>query len=103
MTQNQKKQAAAAASLVIRGSSTQYVPGLGKDGFAVVHAHTIYVVGDQIHGMFYDNQGRCGHFHMPIGAFEYLEYIELGQNAETEVEETEEDEEDEDDARPKAA
>lgn len=74
------------ASLVIRGPSTQYIPGLGKDDFAIIHAHTIYVVGSNIHGMFYDNQGRCGQFHMPIAAFEQLEYIELGKDKEKEAE-----------------
>jgi len=71
----------AVASLVIRGSSARYVPGLGKDDFAVVHAHTIYVVGPNIHGVFSDNQGRCGQFSMPLCAFEELEYVELGEDA----------------------
>jgi len=93
----QRKQAA--ASLVIRGPSTQYVPGLGKDGFAVIHAHTIYVVGPNIHGMYYDSQGRCGHFHMPICAFEQLEYLELSQ----EKDEVEVEEEDDEGGRREAA
>lgn len=91
-----KKQATAA--LVIRGPAARYIPGLGPDDFAVVHAHTIYVVGPNIHGMFYDNQGRCDHFQMPLCAFGELEYLELGQEtAEDEVEEVD------DDAHPKAA
>jgi len=70
------------ASLVIRRMCTKHIPGLAIEDFAVVHAHTLCVVGTQIHGMYYDSNGRCGHFTMPVCEFDQLEYIELGREDE---------------------
>ena len=94
MTPTQKKQV---ASLIIRGRATKHIPGLGADDFAVVHAHTIYVVGPNVHGVYNDNRGRCAQFHMPMCAFEQLEYLVLSAEAEDAVKESEER------AQPKAA
>lgn len=75
------------ASLVVRGDATKYISGLGKNDFAVIHAHTLYIVGDKVHGVFTDNHGRCTSFSMPICRFDELEYMEIPDSEESEVEE----------------
>lgn len=75
------------ASLVVRGDATRYISGLGENDFAVIHAHTLYIVGDKIHGVFSDSLGRCTSFSMPLCRFDELEYMEIPDSEESEVEE----------------
>lgn len=65
------------AALVIRGPSTKYIPGMRKDDYAIVQAHTLYIVGDKVHGVFYNSYGKCTQFSMPLCSFSELEYVEL--------------------------
>lgn len=65
------------ALLVIKGPAIQYVDGLREGDFAVIHAHTLFISGDTIHGVVYDNHGRCSSFSMPLCKFYELEYQEL--------------------------
>jgi hypothetical protein len=80
-----------AASLVIRGAATKHIPGMQTDGYAVVHAHTLYIVGDKVHGIYYDNRGCSGQFQIPLCDFGQLEYMEIGSEDEIEDDEDEDD------------
>lgn len=58
---------------------SRYIPGLDPDDskdFAILHAHTLYVVGREVFGVFTDSNGCCGNVQLPLREFDQLEYIE---------------------------